>query len=131
MDKTTHTDSAVLYKIKKTTSGKYSFTTVTDKTATKAVGNDNSTNSAISLKVSKLSKDRVTLTNGTTETNLNLASNVVIYTYDKSDVKITVSDYSSRADIVGKDVQNVTFYTNTDDNDDNVGLVDYIVIYQN
>ena len=131
MDKTTHTDSAVLYKIKKTTSGKYSFTTVTDKTATKAVGNDNSTNSAISLKVSKLSKDRVTLTNGTTETNLNLASNVVIYTYDKSDGKITVSDYSSRADIVGKDVQNVTFYTNTDNNDDNVGLVDYIVIYQN
>lgn len=130
MDKTTNTNSTVLYKIKKTTSGKYSFTAVpvADKTTTVAVGVDQTTSAAISTKVEKLSKDKVSLSGGT---NLNIASNVVIYTYDKSDDKITVSDYSSRADIIGKDVLNVTFYTNADDDDDNVGLVDYIVIYQN
>ena len=130
MDKTTNTNSTVLYKIKKTTSGKYSFTAVpvADKTTTVAVGVDQTTSAAISTKVEKLSKDKVSLSGGT---NLNIASNVVIYTYDKSDDKITVSDYSSRADIIGKDVLKVTFYTNADDDDDNVGLVDYIVIYQN
>ena len=127
MNKTDNISSTVLYKIKKTTSGKYSFNAVTDKTTTVAVGVDQTTSDAISAKVEKLSKDKVSLSGGT---NLNLASNVVIYTYDKSDDKITVSDYSSRADIVGKDVKNVTFYTNTDKDDDNEGLVDYIVIYQ-
>ena len=128
MNKTDNTSSTVLFKIKKTTSGKYSFDAVTDKTTTGAVGVDQKTTSAaFSAKVEKLSKDKVSLSDGT---NLNLASNVVIYTYDKSDDKITVSDYSSRADIVGKDVQNVTFYTNNHSTDDNYGLVDYIVIYQ-
>ena len=125
MDKTKNTSSTVLYKIKKTTSGKYSFGAVTDKTITTAAGVDQNMDTK---KVKKLSKDKVTLSD---DTNLTLASNVVIYTYDKSDDKITVSDYSSRADIVGKDVLNVTFYTNNDNNDDNVGLVDYVIIYQN
>ena len=130
MDKTTNTNSDVLYKIKKTTSGKYSFSPVvsSDKTTTTAVGTDKSTTSAITLKVDNLSKDRITFTGG--NTTLNLASNVVIYTYDKSNDEITVGDYSSRSDIISKDVQNITFYTNNDSTDDNYGLVDYIVIYQ-
>ena len=64
------------------------------------------------------------------DTILNVASNVVIYTYDISADKTTVSDYSSRLDVISDDVKNVTFYKNTDDDSDNYGLVDYIVIYQ-
>ena len=71
---------------------------------------------------------RVTFTDGST---LNLASNVVIYKYDKSDDKTTVGSYSDRLDLVSDDVQHVAFYkTATKTDDDNYGLVDYIVIYQ-
>ena len=131
MDKNTVTSSAVLYKIKKTTSGKYSFDSsfADKKEATTAAGSSVTT---AAVYVNKLSSDRVTFagTNAPTVNPLNIASNVVIYTYDKSDDEITVSDYSSRLDVIGSDVQNITFYKNVDKDSDNYGLVDYIVIYQ-
>ena len=118
MDSANTTNAAVLYKIKKTTSNKYSFTA---ENATKKVA----VTTAAALKVSG---DRVTFTDGST---LNLASNVVIYKYDKSDDKTTVGSYSDRLDLVSDDVQYAAFYkTATKTDDDNYGLVDYIVIYQ-
>ena len=119
MDSGNTTNAAVLYKIKKTTSNKYSFTV---ESATKAVA----VTTASALKVSG---DRVTFAaDGST---LNLASNVVIYKYDKSDDKTTVGSYSDRLDLVSDDVQYAAFYkTATKTDDDNYGLVDYIVIYQ-
>ena len=118
MDSANTTNAAVLYKIKKTTSNKYSFT---EESATKALA----VTTASALKVSG---DRVTFADGST---LNLASNVVIYKYDKSDDKTTVGSYSDRLDLVSDDVQYAAFYkTATKTDDDNYGLVDYIVIYQ-
>ena len=124
MDDTNPYDANVLYKVKKTTAGKYSFETITKKSATTAAG---ITVTSAAVRVKGMSSDRVTLSNNTT---LNVASNVVIYTYDISADKTTVSDYSSRLDVISDGVKNVTFYKNTDDDSDNYGLVDYIVIYQ-
>lgn len=126
MNKTTAYDADVLYRIKKTTAGKYSFESVASskKQSTTAAG-IKSTGSE--TKVDKISSERVTLSD---DTSLNIASNVVIYTYDISADKTTVSDYSSRLDLISEDVNNVTFYKNVDSDSDNYGLVDYIVIYQ-
>ena len=124
MDDTHPYDANVLYKVKKTTAGKYSFEAITKKSATTAEG---ITVTSAAVRVKEMSSDRVTLSN---DTILNVASNVVIYTYDISADKTTVSDYSSRLDVISDDVKNVTFYKNTDDDSDNYGLVDYIVIYQ-
>ena len=127
MDDSTTSDGIVLYKIKKTSAGKYSFTTPNssnEKSVTTAAG---ISVSPAAVKVTKMSSDRVTLNNGNI---LNIASNVVIYTYDKSADKTTVSDYSSRLDVISDDVLNVAFYTNMDPDSDNYKLVDYIVIYQ-
>ena len=118
--------AAVLYKIKKTTSDKYSFTAATAKEVAKAAG-PKVANAATT--VSAVSSDRVTLS-GSNATTLNLSTNVVIYKYDESADETTVGGYADRLDLISEDVQYVTFYKTAKDDDDDAGLVNYIVIYQ-
>ena len=115
--------STALYKIKKTTSGSYTFASF-DSIATEE-------------KPVTISNGYVTLTTGasanqagikTGATKVSLYSGLVVYVYDQSDDEFSIGD---KSDLTDDDVTKIAFYATSDDSkDDNYGLIDYAVIYR-
>ena len=123
-------DSGIVYKISQTSGGKYKFETPSaSKLVNELTASGISKNTlGRSVSVAAISSDKVTFTGSNTA--LYLSSNVVIYTYDESANATTVGTYSDRMDIIGDDVESVTFYRCTDDNSDDEGLITYVVIWR-
>ena len=56
-----------------------------------------------------------------------MASNAVIYIYDKSDDDYTIG---TKSDLTDEDMQYIYFYETDGQDDDNYGLVTYVVAYR-
>ena len=107
--------TGALYKIKETTAGKYNMTTVGAIASTAAVTADGKTTSgAVKAENGYIVAADVPLNTTDGSVRLSLASNAVIYIYDKSD----------------DDIQYTYFYKTDGPNDDNYGLVTYVVAYR-
>ena len=120
--------TGALYKIKETTAGKYNMTPVGAIASTAAVTADGKTTSgAVKIENGYIVAGDVPLTTTDGSTRLSLASNAVIYIYDKSDDAYSIG---SKSDLTDDDIQYTYFYKTDGVNDDNYGLVTYVVAYR-
>ena len=120
--------TGALYKIKETTAGKYNMTTVGAIASTAAVTVAGKTTSgAVKVENGYIVAADVPLNTTDGSVRLSLASNAVIYIYDKSDDAYTIG---SQSDLTDDDIQYTYFYKTDGPNDDNYGLVTYVVAYR-
>ena len=122
-------ENVALYKITKTTSGDYKFATVEttpagytfEKTSTNKVNVKNGYVDFVNVTTSSDGKD--------TETSIkdkyNLDSNAIVYVYNITDDKYSIG---STSDLTDDDLVTAKLYSTGDSNDDNYGLINYIVI---
>ena len=121
--------SGALYKVKQTASGKYTFKDKTTETELHPVATSIATaTSSAAVKIDNgyivKGDDSVALTG---KSRLSIASNAVIYIYDKSDDNYTIG---TKSDLTDEDMQYIYFYETDGQDDDNYGLVTYVVAYR-
>ena len=121
--------SGALYKVKQTASGKYTFKDKTTETELRPVATSIATaTSSAAVKIDNgyivKGDDSVALTG---KSRLSMASNAVIYIYDKSDDDYTIG---TKSDLTDEDMQYIYFYETDGQDDDNYGLVTYVVAYR-
>ena len=121
--------SGALYKVKQTASGKYTFKDKTTETELRPVATSIATaTSSAAVKIDNgyivKGDDSVALTG---KSRLSMASNAVIYIYDKSDDNYTIG---TKSDLTDEDMQYIYFYETDGQDDDNYGLVTYVVAYR-
>ena len=116
--------SGALYKIQKTVNGNYKMSNVTPAAVSTAV--NSTSGGAVKIENGYL---KPTDNGATTDfTQLSLYSNAVIYIYDKSDDAYSIG---SKSDLTDDEVQYIYFYsTSTDKNDEQFGLIDYVVVWR-
>ena len=121
--------TGALYKIKETTAGKYNMTTVGAIASTAAVtaADGKTTSGAVKIENGYIVAGDVPLNTTDGSTRLSLASKAVIYIYDKSDDAYSIG---SKSDLTDDDIQYTYFYKTDGVNDDNYGLVTYVVAYR-
>ena len=121
-------ENIALYKITKTASGEYKFETVETTPASYTFTKTSSTK--VNVKNGYVDFVTVTTENGKdTETSIkdkyNLDSNAVVYIYNTTDDEYSLG---STSDLTDDDLLTAKLYSTGDTNDDNYGLINYIVI---
>ena len=121
-------ENIALYKITKTASGEYKFKTVETTPASYTFTKTSSTK--VNVKNGYVDFVTVTTENGKdTETSIkdkyNLDSNAVVYIYNTTDDEYSLG---STSDLTDDDLLTAKLYSTGDTNDDNYGLINYIVI---
>lgn len=128
---TSAVNAGVLYKINKTTAGKYKFESLGSNEAVEVtlagITTDGGVFTGNADKIKSVSGDKLTTSNGAV---YYLSSDLIIYTYDVSDDETTVSTYSNRASLQSDDVYAAWLYKCKDDDSDAYNLINYIVVYQ-